>query len=296
MGYVSNMALVLQFIITGLTIGAVYALIAAGFVVIFNVTGVLNFAQGEFAMLGALFAFTFMKAGVPKLLAALLAVGIAVVVGILMERLAIYPARRWGPLTLVLITLGCSIALRGAALLIWGTEPRVPPALLKGAPLQFLGAVMQRQALVVIVLALLLVGALHLFFNRTLQGTAVRGLVMNRPAARLMGISPERMSLLAFGISAGLGAVAGFVVAPFSAASYDMGVMLTLKAFVAAVLGGLTNAPAAILGGMVLGVAESLGAGLVSSGYKDAVAFMLLLVMLFLRPSGLLGKAMGKRV
>lgn len=289
-------AQVLQFSMTGLTIGAVYALIAAGFVVIFNVTGVLNFAQGEFAMLGALIGFSLMRAGVPMLAAGALAVIMAVAVGATMERLAIHPARRWGPLTLVLITLGCSIAIRGAALLVWGTESKVPPALIKGPPLQFLGAVMQRQAVVAIVLALVLVWALHLFFNITVQGTAVRALVMNRTAARLMGISPERMSLLAFAISAGMGAVAGFVVAPISAASYDMGVMLTLKAFVAALLGGLSNAPAAILGGMVLGVAESLGAGLISSAYKNAIAFLLLLIMLFLRPTGLLGKASGKRV
>ncbi len=289
-------AQLLQYLLSGLTVGAIYALMAVGFVVTFNVTGVLNFAQGEFAMVGALLALSVTRAGVPVYLAVPVAIAGTVVVGALVERLAIYPARRWGPLTLVIITIGVSIAMRGIGLLIWGTESYVPPALIPGDPIRFLGASLQRQAGLAIVLSLVLVWLLHLFFNRTVLGTAVRAVVMNQLAARLMGISPERASVLAFAISAGFGAVAGVILAPIAAATYDMGTMLTLKAFVAAMLGGLTNAPASILGGMVLGLTESFGAGLISSAFKDAIAFLLLLAMLFVRPTGLLGKASGKRV
>lgn len=286
----------LQYVLTGLTGGSIYALVAVGFVVIYNVTGILNFAQGEFAMLGAMVAATLVKAGLPLWLAVAGAVATAVAAGMAFERLALFPARGASPLTLIVITLATAIALRGLALLAWGTEGRTLPAFVPGEAIRIGGASLQPQGALIIAISLLLVGALHLFFNRTVLGMAVRASVMNRLAARLMGIAPDRMSLLAFGISAGLGAVAGALIAPVQTAIYDMGVMLGLKGFVAAVLGGLTNAPASILGGYTLGVVESLAAGLLSSAYRDAIAFLLLLFMLFVRPTGLLGKAAGKRV
>jgi branched-chain amino acid transport system permease protein len=286
----------LQLCLTGWTNGAIYALIAVGFVVIYNVTGVLNFAQGEFTMLGAMVAAVLAKAGTPLPLALLVAIALAVLVGVLMERLAIHPARKAGPLTLIVITIGVGILIRGLALIAWGTEGRSLAPLIGGAPLQILTASLQRQALLVIATSLAAVGGLHLFFNKTVLGLAVRASVMNRMAARLMGVAPDRMSVLAFAISAGMGALAGVLIAPLQTAIYDMGLMLGLKGFVAAVLGGLTNAPASILGGLVLGVVESLTAGLLSSAYRDAIAFLLLVTMLFVRPTGLLGKATGKRV
>jgi branched-chain amino acid transport system permease protein len=286
----------LQLCLTGWTNGAIYALIAVGFVVIYNVTGVLNFAQGEFTMLGAMVAAVLAKAGTPLPLALLVAIALAVLVGVLMERLAIHPARKAGPLTLIVITIGVGILIRGLALIAWGTEGRSLAPLIGGAPLRILTASLQRQALLVIATSLAAVGGLHLFFNKTVLGLAVRASVMNRMAARLMGVAPDRMSVLAFAISAGMGALAGVLIAPLQTAIYDMGLMLGLKGFVAAVLGGLTNAPASILGGLVLGVVESLTAGLLSSAYRDAIAFLLLVTMLFVRPTGLLGKATGKRV
>lgn len=285
-----------QFTVTGLINGSIYALIAVGFVTVYNVTGILNFAQGEFAMLGAMVAAGAHGAGLPLPLAVLLAVAAAAAVAGLMDRLAIHPARKAGPLTLIIITLGVAIAIRGTALLIWGTEGRRPPAWLPGDPLQVLGASMQRQGLVAILLSLVMVGVLYQFFNRTTLGIAVRASVNNRLAARLSGVSPNRMSLLAFAISGGAGGLAGALVAPIQTAVYDMGVMLGLKGFVAAVLGGINNAPAAVVGGYVLGMLEFWAAGMLSSAYKDAIAFLLLLIILVVRPTGILGRVGGKRV
>lgn len=286
----------LQYIFTGLTNGAVYALVAVGFVVIFNVTGVLNFAQGEFAMLGAMISAVLVKAGALLWAAVPAAVLATAIAGVLMERLAIRPARNAGPLTLIIITLGVGILVRGAALIAWGTEGRALPPFVSGEPVGILGATILPQAILMIALSGLLVLGLHLFFNKTVLGMAVRASVMNRLAARLVGVAPDRMAMLAFALSGALGAVGGALIAPLQTAGYDMGLMLGLKGFVAAVLGGLTNAPASILGGFVLGVVEPLAAGLISSRFQHAIAFALLLIMLFVRPSGLLGKAAGKRV
>lgn len=286
----------LQFLFGGLTAGSIFALVAVGFVTTFNVTGVLNFSQGEFAMLGAMFAITFHKAGLPVWLALILAVLICVVAGGLFERLAIRPARNASVVTLIIITIGVSIVLRGAALLIWGADPLSLPAFTAGPALAVLGASMVRQSLWVMGIALVLMVVLYLFFTYTVTGVALRACVVNRTAARLMGIRPERMSLLTFAISAGLGAVGGIAITPITGATYSMGLMLGLKAFVAAVLGGMTNIPATVAGGLLVGLLESFSAGLISSGYKDAITFALLLLILVARPGGLFGTLKSSRV
>jgi len=285
-----------QLILSGLTTGGIYALIAMGFVLIYNVTGILNFAQGEFVMLGAMLAITFFGAGLPLPLATGGAVLSVVLVGALVQRLALYPARRASIIAQIIITIGVSISIRGVALLLWGTDPRPLPSFSAGGPLSLLGAVVVRQSLWVMGAAGLSVLALYLFFEHTVAGKAFRACIINRLAARLMGISPERMALLAFAASAGLGALGGVVVAPITLGTYDMGLMLGLKGFVAAVLGGLTNAQGAILGGFLLGVVEALGAGLIHSGYRDGISFFILLLVLLVKPSGLLGLVDTKRV
>lgn len=286
----------LQFILSGVTLGGIYAIIGLGFVTTYNVTGILNFAQGEFVMLGALITATLVTLKVPLLLAILLAVVLVALCGAIMERLAIYPARHASLVTVIIITIGVSISIRGMALLIWGTDPYSLPAFSKGSTLDIAGASMTPQAVWVIGTAIAVVVALFLFFDRTFLGKAVKACVVNKLAARLMGISPQLMSLLAVAISAALGAIAGIVITPITLATYDMGLMLGLKGFVAAVLGGLTNASGAVLGGFLLGILEALGSGLISSGYKDAIAFLVLLIVLLVRPSGLLGSMISKRV
>ena len=265
-----------QYLASGLVVGAIYALIGLGFVIVYSVTRIINFAQGEFVMLGALSAVTLVSRGLSLPVAFLLAVAAVALVGALLERVAIHPLRGASPLTILILTLGASIALRGAALIAWGTDPFAMPQFTPGPPLHIGGAMIVRQGVWVLVVATAVFALLWLFFNHTYVGTALRACAVNGRGARLMGIRVERMFLFAFALSGALGATAGVVIAPITYATYDMGLMLGLKGFVAAVLGGLVSPPGAIVGGFLLGVLESFAAGLVSSGYKDAVAFIIL--------------------
>lgn len=279
-----------QLTLSGASTGSIYALIALGFVTIYSVTGIINFAQGEFAMLGAMLAVSYQKV-MPLPLATVGAILTVTLLGLAMERVVIRPARLATPITLIIITIGVDIALRGAALLIWGTTPYALPSFSPGAPLHLFGAVLSRQRVWIAGSTVIVLIALWFFLERTMMGKAVRACAVNPKAANLMGISPQRMSALSFGLSAALGAVAGTVIAPLTLVSYDIGLTLGLKGFVAAVMGGLVNAPAAVAGGLLLGLLESWGAGLLSSGFKDAIAFVLLFVILFLKPEGLFGRA-----
>ncbi len=274
----------LQYLVTGITNGSIYALIALGFVVIHSVTSVINFAQGEFAMLGALLAVSLIASGLPQGLALVAAViGVGMFAAILYQ-VGLRPARDASPLTLIIITIGAALAIRGAALVVWGTDPYQMAPFTVGSPLQVGGAVIRLQSLWVLGATLMLQPLLHLFFTRTMLGRSLRACAVNRLAARLMGIRTDRMALLAFGLSGAVGALGGVIVAPIIFATYDMGLMLSLKGFVAAVMGGMVNYPAAVVGGFLLGVLESLGAGFISSGYKDAVAFIALFIILLSKP------------
>lgn len=279
----------LQYLLTGLTLGSIYALIALALVVTFNITGIFNLAIGEFVTIGALTAVSLREIGCPNLPAYLLAVMLAGCTGALMERTTIHPARRASILTLIIITIGVSIALRGAALLIWRTHPYTLPPFVNAAPLHFLGAVIVPQSLFVLALAVTAVGLLFAFFDFTYTGKAVRAAMINQTAARLVGINPNRLSLFAFTFSGIIAALAGIFITPITTATYDMGFMLGLKGFVAAILGGVTNATGAIVGGVLLGIIEAFAAGTLSSGLKDAIAMVVMIVVLLTRPAGILG-------
>ncbi len=274
----------------GLTTGSIYALIALGFVTIYNVTGIINFAQGEFAMLGAMLMVSLQPLGLPQPLAFLLAVLGVVAIGAGLERIAIHPARRASPVALIIITIGADIAIRGMALLIWGTDPYPLPAFTSGPPLRLAGAVLTRQAIWIMTTTALILALLSFFFARTYLGKAVRACAINRLSARLSGIRPDRMSLLAFALSAGLGAVGGIVIAPMTLVSYDMGLYLGLRGFVAAIMGGMVSAPGAVMGALLLGVLEALGAGIFKAAFKEAIAFLILFLILVVRPQGILGR------
>jgi branched-chain amino acid transport system permease protein len=287
---------IVQLIFSGLTIGSIYALIATGFVITYNITGVLNFAQGEFAMLGAMIAISLVTAGVPQIPSFIITIAVVFLIGAFVERAAVYPARNSGGHVLIIITIAVAIVLRGIGLLIWGTNPRSLPSFTSGDALNMMGAVIQPQSLWAIGVTVVSLILMYLFFERTFLGKAVTASTINRFAARLMGIRPERMSLIAISISASLGAIGGIIIAPMSGASYDMGLMLGMKAFIAAVLGGLTNAPAAVVGALIIGLLEAFTEGFWSGGYKDIVSFGVLLLVLFYLPNGLFNKASGKRV
>lgn len=286
----------LQFVASGLTAGAIYALVALGFSIIYNASGAINFAQGEFVMIGGMSAATLWAAGLPLAAALPLAVGAAVLVALLVEKLAIEPARHAGTVTLIIITIGVSLFLRGLAQLIWGKGVHRLPAFSSEQPIAFMGATVLPQSLWVLAGAALAVAALSAFYSRTLLGKAMLATSYNRLAAQLVGINTRGVLFASFGLAAALGALGGVLIAPIAFTSYDAGIMLGLKGFAAAMLGGLGSFGGAVLGGLVLGLLEGLGAGFVSSAYKDAIAFVVILAVLFLMPGGLLGARRSDRV
>jgi branched-chain amino acid transport system permease protein len=289
-------AQIVQYLVTGITVGAIYALVALGFSLIYNASQVINFAQGEFVMIGGMSAVSLLALGLPLPLAVLGAVGVTVAVGMLLEKLAVEPARGASVTTLIIITIGASIFLRGLAAIVWDKQLHALPAFSGNAPIAFLGASVQPQSLWVLFATLLIVALLALFFGRTRVGKGMLATSHNRLAAQLVGINVKRVLMLSFAVSAGLGGAAGILVAPITTTSVDAGVMLGLKGFAAAVLGGLGSGLGALVGGFVLGIVESLTAGYISSAYKDAIAFVLMLAVLFFLPSGLLGKRSAERV
>jgi branched-chain amino acid transport system permease protein len=283
-----------QFFLSGLTTGGTYALIALGFSLVYNATGVINFAQGEFVMLGGIITAAAMAAwGLPLWLAALVAVAITTIVGLILDRAAIRPARHSSPVVLIIITVGASIFIRGLASIIWGPDERPLPAFSGDTPIVIFGATITPQSLWVLGATLVTALIMWAVFEYTIVGKAMRACAINPPAAQLCGIELSRMVSWSFALAAAIGAIAGIVLAPVTMAQYNVGTMLGLKGFCAAILGGLGNGLGSIIGGLVLGVLESLGAGLISSQYKDAIAFIVLIAMLLIRPSGILGREGG---
>jgi branched-chain amino acid transport system permease protein len=287
----------LQFVISGLATGAIYALIGLSFAIIFNSTGIINFAQGEFVMLGgvlAIFSITALKLPIP--IAVVVAVAGTTVVGVVFERLAIRPLKNATPLALIIITIGASILIRGVVMLLWGKDTQALPSFSGNTPINIVGATLLPQHLWIFGVTLLVIIGSRLFFHHTISGKAMRACSFNRRAANLVGISVGRMVLLSFVISSALGSLAGVIIAPLTMTSYDVGIMLGLKGFCAAIMGGMGSGLGTVLGGLILGVLESLGAGLISSGYKDSIDFFILLLILFIRPQGLFKKGETDRV
>ena len=286
----------LQFLFSGVTSGAIYALAAIGFAIIYNASTVINFAQGEFIMLGGMFAAALAAAGLPLPVAIVLAVVATGIAGLLVGKLAIEPAKNAEVVTLIIITIGVSLILRGLVqvLLGKGTYPLAPFS--GERPFAVLGATILPQSLWILATTVLIVGALAWFFGRSRSGKAMLATSYNKLAAQLVGVNTRSVLLASFGLSAVLGAIGGILVAPITGASYDSGIMLGLKGFVAATLGGLGSGPGAIVGGLLLGLIEAMTAGYLSSAYKDVVPFVLILLILFFMPSGLFGAKTTDRV
>lgn len=286
----------LQFLFSGVTVGATYALAALGFTLIYNASNVINFAQGEFIMLGGMLTVFFLQSGFPLLGSIVLAVMIPAIVGVAVERLAIKPVRGAETVTLIIITIGVSLVIRGAIQVWLGKGSYSFPAFSGSAPIHVLGATLLPQSLWVLGVSALAVIALWLFFSRTLAGKAILATSNNRLAAELVGINTHWVLLVSFALSAALGAVGGVLLTPITLTSYDVGIMLGLKGFVAAVLGGLGSGLGAVVGGLLVGVVEAMAAGYISSAYKDAIPFMLIFFILFFMPRGLLGSRNTERV
>ncbi len=286
----------LQLFFSGTTVGATYALAALGFSMIYNASGVINFAQGEFIMLGGMVAAVLSAAGVSLPLAILAAVVVVTLVGLLIEKLAIEPARDADITSIIIITIGVAMIVRGAVEVTLGKGSHALPHFSGEKPIAIGGATLLPQSLWVMAVTALVVVALALFFGRTRMGKGILATAHNRLAAQLVGVDVKKVLLASFGLAAALGAVGGILIAPIATTSYDAGLMLGLKGFVAATFGGLGSGVGAIAGGVLLGLIETMTAGYVSSAYKDAVPFVLVLVVLVVRPRGLFGLGSTDRV
>jgi len=277
-------------------VGATYALAAVGFTLIYNASNVINFAQGEFIMLGGMLTVYFTQIGLPMPLAIVLAILVPAVVGVLVEKLAIEPAKGEETVTLIIITIGASLIIRGIVQVWLGKNTHSLPPFSGNEPIAILGATLLPQSLWVLGVTALVVVALWYFFSRTLAGKAILATSFNPVAAQLVGINTSWVLFISFALSAALGALGGILVAPITLTSYDVGIMLGLKGFVAAVVGGLGSGLGAVLGGLLVGIVEAMAAGYISSAYKDAVPFLLILAILFFLPRGLFGAKVTDRV
>lgn len=286
---------ILQYFISGVTQGSVYALVALGFTIIYSVTGIINFAQGEFVMLGGMLTYLFLHTfHLPLAIAIILAIASVTVCGLLLERLAINSSKKATSVSLIIITIGASMFIRGVAGELWGKDPVALPPFSGETPIPVLGAVIQPQVIWVFSITIVFMVLLQLLLSRTLLGKALRACALNKRAAAIIGINVSNMSLLSFAMAAALGAIGGIVIAPLTMTTYDMGVMLGLKGFVAAAMGGLSNQTGAVAGGFALGILEAFGAGFISSAYKDAFALLIFFVFLLVRAKDLSSAEAGR--
>jgi branched-chain amino acid transport system permease protein len=279
-----------QYLVAGLTYGTIYAIVGIGFNIIYNTTGIINFAQGEFVMLGGMTAVT-LHAFLPLPIAILGAVLITMAAGGLIEVVFIRWLVKPSVLRMIIITIGISILVREAALMLWGESVRSLPYFTGNeiSALSFGGVRVSPQVLWSLGVCAIVVFLLNLFFKFTMLGREMRACAANRDAATLCGIPTRNMITLSFVLSAGIGALAGCVVSPITQTQYAIGGGLAIKGFTVAILGGLGNSMAAVAAGFILGILESFSIWVMPTAYKDAISISLLLAMLFLRPSGLFG-------
>jgi branched-chain amino acid transport system permease protein len=306
------MDILLQQVLNGLILGSLYALVALGYTMVYGILELINFAHGEIVMLGALVSVTVLAAltaaGVPVVLALPLALAAAVAVcvstGVLVERVAYRPLRNAPRLAPLITAIGVSIVLQNLAMIIWGRQYLSFPPVLDIQIFELHGATVTNVQILIVAVAGVTMAGLLLLVQRTRLGRAMRATAQNREVAGLMGVDVNRVIAATFAVGSALAAVAGLLIAAYyGIAHYNMGFMLGLKAFSAAVLGGIGNIPGALLGGLLLGVIESLGAGYIGdltggflgSHYQDIFAFFILILVLIIRPSGLLGERVADR-
>ena len=289
--------LFVQYLFAGITYGSIYAIVAIGFNIIYNTTGIINFAQGEFVMLGGMISVS-MLPYMPLPLAIGLAVLITMVVGALIEIVFIRWLTSPSVLRMIIITIGISILTREAAVHIWGDNIRSLPYFAGNeiTTIGVLGARISPQVLWVVGVCGVMVCTLHLFFKTTSVGREMRACAANRTAAILCGINPRNMVTLSFVLSAGMGALAGCVMSPITYTQYDIGTGLAIKGFTVAILGGLGNSGGAVAAGLLLGIIEAFSVSVVPLAFKDAISIAILLVILFVRPHGIFGSGEAARL
>lgn len=289
--------MVIQLIINGLAMGFIYALAALGVVMLYNALGIVNFAQGEFATLGAFIAYSLIaEMGVPYPLGFIVTVLIAAAVGVLFERIVYRPLRHKHFLTVIVSTIGVMIFFREFERIVWKPIPRFFPDIFEGRLITIGNMVIVPQHMFIIGVALVLMVALYLFLNKTSVGAKMRATAQDQETASLMGIDVDKMIVLTFVISACLGAIPGILFAPIFFITTDMGGTVGLAAFCASIIGGFGSVPGAITGALLLGLVEVFAAAYISSVYKPAVAFALVIAFLLLRPEGIFGEKVSVKV
>ena len=297
----------LQQLINGLAVGGIYALVALGYTMVYGVLKLINFAHGDIFTIGAYLGMTLLvSGGLSGRMTPVLAVGLVVIIvfglvallGVALERVAYRPLRKANRLAAVVSALGASIVFQNAVMLIYGARVYVyPENLIPTLTFNIFGLNVPLMRVIVIVSSLVLMLALYAFINRTRMGTAIRAVAIDQGAARLMGINVDRVISLVFFIGAGLGGVAGVMVGTYyGQIDFTMGWSYGLKAFTAAILGGIGNIPGAMIGGLLLGVIEALGASYLAMAWKDAIAFLVLILILIIRPTGLLGERVADKL
>lgn len=291
------MSVALQLIVSGLALGSIYALLALSLVIVNKSTDVVNFAQGEMAMLGTFACFALLTGTkVPVAVAMLAAFPIGVVFGVLVERIAIYPLSSGPPVNSLIATIGLFLVFHHLAGWIWGYDPYRFPSLFSSDPLA-LGDVRISQASIgILAVSLGVMALLYMFFEYTKLGIAMRATSMNRRAAQLMGVNVSRVSMTAWGLATGISVVAGILIAPLTFLDFEMMVTVLLKAFAGAILGGFNSLPGAVIGCLVVGVVENLFGAYISTTFKDAFAFGIIVLVLMARPEGLFTRRAGTKV
>lgn len=285
-----DVSTLLQFLIGGLSVGCIYGLVGIGFSVLYNSSGIINFAQGGFVMLGGMLTYVlYSLVGIPLVLAMLAAILLVGCLGLMIEWAIIRPLRMRNAsvFMMILATLSCQILIENATLHLIDDKPHSIPYFSPGSPLQFLGAAVGLQIIWIVGVSLLLVFMLGVLYNRTGFGRAMRACAINPDIARILGIKVERMVAAGFMLSAALGAIGGILITPTQYTAFHIGVPFTVSGFIAAIIGGLGNPLGAFIGGIALGVLQAVGVVFFDAGYKNVVAFGILLILLFLRPQGL---------
>ena len=292
----STLAINMQVLFSGLALGSIYALVALGFVLIIRATNVVNFAQGDFAMLGAYAMVTFFTLlHLPYWIALILALVAMAVIGMIFNYGVYYPLRNRSFLPVLISTLGASIFLQNSVLAIYGPQPKPLDKLINVQGFQVGGVFLDSQYLVIVVVTVIAVAFQYFFFEHTLLGKKLQATSQDKDMARLLGIPVAWMIAITFIYSAILGGLAGILVAPVLFVSIGMGSTIALKAFAATIIGGFGDVKGAIAGGILLGVAESFAAAYISVPYKDAFAFLLLFIFLLFRPQGIFGEKVSEK-
>lgn len=280
----------LQMVVSGISSGSIYALAGLGIGMVFNVSRVINLAQGEFLTWGALLTIALLAIKLPIYISIPIAIASSIVMGLLFERFVIHPAWNSTPTVLLMSTVAFSSILKGVYMLGWGKDLLSIPSFSGEKPLNFGGLIIPTQVFWVVGALVLVAGLSWYFFTRTLTGKGIIAVAENRDAAALVGVNVRRAVQISFALSAAVGAIAGAVVAPITFVVYDGGTMIGLKGFIALTLGGMESMWGGFVGGIILGLLEALGAGFISAEYKDSIAFIILIIFLYVRPTGILGR------